>query len=167
MLNHSILLAITIGCVSSATLAQTQNRKMKEQMRFREDDMTNAISLPKPALKAVRRAAKSEDILTKNCAFNASAVDLNDDSLDDYVVQGIYPCSGADNLWFWVVINDSGHYRAQTFTGVSCLDILPSKTNRFHNIRIVWGAGSNTSTQLWHYIKGKYRLVRRWYRTLP
>ncbi|HEX5316299.1 MAG TPA: hypothetical protein VFX22_06575 [Candidatus Kapabacteria bacterium] len=117
-------------------------------------------------MKAVWRAARSEVDNPQECTFKASAIDLNGDSLNDYVVVGGSYCSGADNAWFWIVINNSGHYHAQMVGGTTCLDVLTSKTNGFQNIRTWWGAGMHTATELWHYSNGKYRMFRRWHRTL-
>lgn len=157
------LLAVFV-LLGSPSQAQS-NRKDQVQTMFCEDSMSHPVKLPKAALKAVERAASSLQRDMSMCSFKASAIDLNDDGLEDFVVRGTGYCSGADNFWFWIVTNDKGHYRVTEMTGVSCIEVLPTKTNGFRDIRTTWEITSMGATRLWHYGKYDYICVRHWHHT--
>jgi hypothetical protein len=139
---------------------------------FRVDDarFKNAAPLPKgvlDVLAAREEAGYARDYTREhpradlNQFFMAVPLHLSDPGKTDYIVAGLFPLTGADCNWFWIVRSDGKGFRVVLFANVSYVELLESKTNGFDDIRTVFSLPSESTTRTYRYTGDKYRLLRK------
>ena len=160
----SSLLCAACGVAQS----QPYDQRRPQQTRFGvEEAFQRPVSLPAGALQSLRAGKASDDIL-QDCAqkegiqvrdipaswFVASEIELHRGLSSGLVVRGEHGCLlGAHITQFWVLANSGAEYRVVFSGRADGLDVLPTRTNGFRDLQLVFVMDHGASIQ---YVKFRY-----------
>jgi hypothetical protein len=98
--------------------------------------------------------------------FEVVRVDLGPTGEEDYVVHGTsLPMKGAENDWFWIVLNRRSRAEVVLFANGYSLELLKTMSSSYKDVRTVWSAPAYTLTDIYHFDGVRYQHVRRFTRT--
>jgi len=100
--------------------------------------------------------------------FATVRINLRSAKEEDYIALGDGPLSGADHHWFWIVRASQGKAEVLLFTGGLAVEILPRRTNGYHDVKESWGGNSGFGSRLYQYTGTTYKLAKeRWQDAKP
>lgn len=167
---------VLVGMSPAMALAQWQAKQAaqeSEPSEFYPDDWNRGFDEADPpsdavldALLKTREANENADRLKGfdreglRKLFRVVRVHLAGTGEADEVVLGLFPMSGADCDWFWVVRDRGDRVRVILFTNEDGIYLLNTKTNGYREIRGVWSSGAGYSiTRLYRYDGTTYTLA--------
>ncbi len=156
----ALLIALPSGAQSLVQDSSDTNDTVCADIPF-----SSSTAIPKNVLSLIVKtdAGKEGIEQTKDCIashrcsterndpatlFRATEVHLGSQAEADLLVIGVFPMSGADNDWFWLVRSADKQPTVVLWTGGNCVQVLRSRTNGLNDVRSTWssGAGSRTTT---------------------
>jgi hypothetical protein len=93
--------------------------------------------------------------------FHSAEVHLHAGDELDLVVLGVFPMSGADNTWFWVVRSAQKDPKVVLFAGGHSIEMMTRKTNGYRDIRSAWSSASVTMICIYKFDGTGYKLWNR------
>ena len=162
-------LVLSLAVVAAGVLiAQEQNsRPLRERTLFNENFGSFRVALTPAVLKVLLETTRAQQGLKdakpsqrKNPArlFRAAESHLYAHDEIDLVVMGIFPMSGADNTWFWVVRSAQKDPRVVLFAGGNSIQMLTRRTNGYRDIRCDWSSAAITTIDIYKFDGTEYRL---------
>jgi hypothetical protein len=70
---------------------------------------------------------------------------------------GIFPMSGADNTWFWVVRSAHKDPKAVLFAGGNSVEMMTRRTNGYRDIRSAWSSAATTIVCIYKFDGTEYK----------
>ncbi len=142
------LLSLLLVLPLAAQGKTSKSRKIEKTRFSLEEPFRRPAKIPDAVLQLLRQQIDREHWCPEEKPdhegglaswFSASAVDLNDDHLPDFVVKSEKGClTGADNDWFWVFRNEGRGYQLTLFDGAISVSLLKAKTHGFRDIKTYW-----------------------------
>jgi hypothetical protein len=159
--------------MSFAAHGQAAASASKAQLAFlSQDSFPVSAPLPQQVLKILLRQqlvrdsmerASDEDKKNPAQLFRAAQVHLFNPNEMDLFVVGNVPIAGADNGWFWVILSAHKNPRIVLFTTGYAVELLSTKTNRYHDIQSTWSNPNGTETRIYRFNGTRYKLTKdRW-----
>jgi hypothetical protein len=163
---------VFVFVASFILLAQGQTaepaKPAPEETSFDENETPrHTVSLSPDVLKVLLQTKEAKEAWgdlskeqQKNPAqlFVAAEVHLSKPDQVDLVVRGIFPFSGADNSWFWIVSSVNNVPKVVLWTGALSLEMMNSRANGYRNIRSYWGSSGAEETKEFHFNGEEYKL---------
>jgi hypothetical protein len=163
----------------NAVAQQAPKNKISDRSTFTadEDSFEPSAPIPPKALAALARtvagtqglafaSVKGKPVLAD--LFRAVEVNLGAAGDAALVVGGVGRMSGADNDWFWIVRSPQQQPKVILWCGGNSLELLDSKSEGYRDVRCTWSSASETSTSLYRYVAGRYRLQhKKWTERAP
>ena len=172
---------MSFGTACCMHAQQPSGAKTKRPTLFAPDDENRGFKGSVPpsdavldALLATDEAKESREGLSGHNReyarelFQAVRIDIGDAAEEAYIVEGSWPMSGADNIWFWIVrvVHDKAH--VLLFTNGLTVTILSHRTNGYRDIKEEWGGNAGWGSRVYQYSGSRYKLVRkRWQDAKP
>jgi hypothetical protein len=153
------------------------SKPVAERTYFNESEMSEyCVTLPPDILQAVLKTKEVEEALSHASRekqnnpiklFLGAKIHLSTQARVDWVVKGVFPLSGADNDWFWIVSSVDNIPKVVLWTGCLSLEVRSSKTNGYRDIRSSWNSASSAADIKEYRFNGKkYILWKRSQQTL-
>jgi hypothetical protein len=163
--------AIAFVCVISFAQRNATKHLVTQTSFGVETPVKHPVNLPKDVLQqlvnqsaeelrtCLKMDGSNEAALPKY--FVASAIDINNDGRRDLVVQaGKYCLQGAHVTAFWIFTKgdkDYANYELVFTTHTDWLDVLPTSTNGYRDIREIGHNAVKLFTTVWRFGGQKYR----------
>ena len=93
--------------------------------------------------------------------FRYTTVHLGPDNEVDYLVNGLFPLTGADCAWYWIVVVRDGRARVVLWTNGASVEILTHRSNGHADRKTQWLAASGWGEEQLYRFNGKRYLLRR------
>lgn len=100
-----------------------------------------------------------------NRFFRATRTQLTRTGQDDWIVEGIFPLTGADCDWFWLVRSERSGPRVVLFYNGYTIHLLDKETNSLRDMRAVWESPSERDISVYHYDGVQYKLIKKYSET--
>lgn len=166
------ILAFMFAVCAYMLLGQKPEGSTEEQRVFSEEyPIRDSVALSPDVLRAllqdktVKLGFESATTLQRQHPeqlFRAAKVRLGPPNEIDLVVSGIYPMSGADNDWFWIVRSVAQDPKVLLTVGGNSVTLLDSRTHGYRDLRIAWSAASGYSVEkVYHFDGEKYRVWKK------
>jgi hypothetical protein len=139
-----------------------------EQSSFREDEpLKKTANLPSNVVRALLQTQEAKGALASkpqqkkdspDKLFRAAEVVLGSPDEIGFVVMGLFPFSGADNTWFWLITYAGKTPRILLWAEGNSLEIMHSRTNGYRNVRTRWSSPLTTTINEYHFDGVRYKL---------
>src|SRR5437899_11433444 len=173
ILQRRLLLAALLGLIVIAMQGQ-KDHSTREQTAFSEQyPILHPIPLPPKVLTLLLKTEEGKQGLERATdsekkeptqLFRAARVHLRAPEESDLVIKGTGAMSGADNDWFWIVLSAQKNPRIALFAGGSLLEVMPSRTNGYRDIRSDWSNPNGTQPRIYRFNGDRYRLWKESWR---
>ena len=162
-----ISLPITPVLLMAVMLTAQAKKASQQQTIFFEGDKCFEHSSPLSAdvLRVLLETREGKGALENSGDLDAAArmfraveVHLANQEQIDLLVEGVFPLTGADQGWFWVVRSARHNPQVVLFATGNSLELLDIRTNGYRNIRSRWSSPSQTRTRLYRFKNQEYEL---------
>jgi hypothetical protein len=167
LLKSSLLICASLSGHTSS--AQTHQGDSPRTL-FEESDLMDAPSVPlsTAVIRELRKQPQNGYLRRTNPQhpekfFRAAESHLNLRKKEevDLVVVGLYPLSGADHGWFWIVTSSQDHPRVATYIPDNSVEILPSSHHGYQDLESTWQSPNERVTRTWHYNGRCYKQYKK------
>jgi hypothetical protein len=91
---------------------------------------------------------------------DAAHLDINFDSVPDYVVVAVEPPLAGPNVTpFWIYLSTSSGYKCVLSTTALSLEFSDSPSNGFRNVKVSWVSGDEYTISNYHFVSKEYRMA--------
>jgi hypothetical protein len=167
LISCALLLAFSAMCIQSkpqnATPTPGEHTWFTESERFE-----HPVLMPPNVFEVLRRRKEVAGTLDyvggrqpKPSGFEATTLHIGN-SDDDLLVRGIPPVSGADNVWYWLVLRtQSESPKVVLWCAADSLEVMTTLTNGYKDIVCSWSSPSDTTEWKYHFNGNRYVLWKK------
>ncbi len=142
----------------------------QEQTFYNENNpIAHPASVPASVVKILLQRKEVKDSLNSaHCVsqadavrlFRATEVHLGPPNETDLLVAGIFPVTGADNDWYWVV-RSTPNPRVLLWVGCLSVKLLTRKTNGYRDVSTNWSSPQQDLDRVYRFDGSTYKLWKR------